>query len=179
MPFLIWNAESGWASFQYWANYSANHSAGGTPLDFLINQILGMHPLSVFLWGAGLWYFFSAHGARYRVFGWAYLILFVLFIALQGKTYFLALAYPPLFAGGAVLVGDWRVGFRRLVAAYTVVLAVIGVLLVPAVMPVLPPPYMRRCMARLVAGVRSRSQAMPTACRKPWRIVLAGRNRSR
>lgn len=139
LPFLIWNAESGWASLQYLANYSANHSAGGTPLDFLINQILGMNPLSVFLWGAGLWYFFSARGARYRVFGWAYLILFVLFIALQGKTYFLAPAYPPLFAGGAALVGDWRVGFRRLVAAYAVVLAVIGVLLAPAVMPILPP----------------------------------------
>jgi hypothetical protein len=139
LPFLLWNAANSWASFQYWANYSANHSAGGTPLDFLSNQILGMNPLSVFLWGAGLWYFFSARGARYRVFGWAYLILFVLFIVIQGKSYFLAPAYPSLFAGGAVLVGTWRAGFRRWVAAYAVVLAVIGVLLAPAVMPVLPP----------------------------------------
>jgi hypothetical protein len=138
-PFLIWNAANGWASFQYWASYSANHSAGGSPLDFLINQILVMNPLSVPLWGAGLWYFFSARGARYRVFGWAYLMLFVLFIALGGKSYFLAPAYPPLFAGGAVLVGTWRVGFRRWVAAYAVVLAVSGVLLAPAAMPVLPP----------------------------------------
>ena len=80
-------------------------AAGGSPLDFLINQILVMNPLSVLLWGAGLWYFFSKRGARYRVFGWAYLILFVLFIALQGKSYFLAPAYPPLFAGGAMLFG--------------------------------------------------------------------------
>ena len=76
-PFLLWNVANGWASVQYWAGYSQNHSAGGSPLDFLINQVLGMNPLSVFLWGAGLWYFFSARGARYRVFGWAYLILFV------------------------------------------------------------------------------------------------------
>ena len=139
LPFLIWNAGSAWASFQYWADYSHNHSAGGTPLDFLANQILGMNPLSVLLWGAGLWYFFSARGARYRVFGWAYLMLFMLFIALQGKTYFLAPAYPPLYAGGAVLFGAWRAGFRRWVAVYPVVLAVCGVLLAPAVMPVLPP----------------------------------------
>jgi len=139
LPFLLWNAANGWASFQYWASYSQNHSAGGTPLDFLINQILIMNPLSVILWGAGLWYFFSARGARYRVFGWAYLILFVLFIAIQGKSYFLAPAYPPLFAGGAMLFGQWRVRWRRLVAAYPVVLAVSCVLLVPAAMPVLPP----------------------------------------
>jgi hypothetical protein len=139
LPFLIWNAFNGWASVQYWAGYSQNHSAGESPLAFLPNQILIMNPLSVLLWGAGLWYFFSARGVRYRVFGWAYLILFVLFIAIQGKSYFLAPAYPPLFAGGAVLVGTWRVRWRRLVAVYPVVLAISGVLLAPAAMPVLPP----------------------------------------
>ncbi len=139
LPFLIWNATNGWASVQYWASYSQNHSAGGSPLDFLINQILVMNPFSVLLWVAGLWYFFSARGARYRVFGWAYLILFVLFIAIQGKSYFLAPAYPPLFAGGAMLLGGWRVRWRRWVVVYPVVLAVSGVLLAPAAMPVLPP----------------------------------------
>jgi len=143
LPFLLWNATNGWASFQYWAGYSHNHSAGGSPVDFLANQILVMNPLSLPLWGAGLVYFFTARGARYRVFGWAYLILFVLFIAIGGKSYFLAPAYPPLYAGGAVLVGAWRVRWRswgpRWVAAYAVALAIIGVLLAPAAMPVLPP----------------------------------------
>jgi hypothetical protein len=139
LPFLLWNAANGWASFQYWASYSQHHSAGGSPLDFLGNQILVMNPLSVLLSGAGLWYFFSKRGARYRVFGWAYLILFVLFVAIQGKSYFLAPAYPPLFAGGAMLLGEWRVRARRWVAAYPVVLALSGLLLAPAAMPLLPP----------------------------------------
>jgi hypothetical protein len=138
-PFLLWNAADGWASLRFWASYSANHGVAGAPLDFLTNQILIMNPLSVLLWGAGLWYFFSARGARYRVFGWAYLILFVLFILIQGKSYFLAPAYPPLYAGGAMLVGGWRVRWHRVVAAYPVVLAIGGLLLAPAAMPVLPP----------------------------------------
>jgi len=139
LPFLIWNATNGWASVQYWAGYSQNYSAGGTPLDFLTNQILIMNPLSVFLWVAGLWYFFTARGKRYRVFAWAYVILFVLFIVIQGKSYFLAPTYLPLFAAGAMLFGEWRVRFRRWVAVYPVVLAVSGLLLAPAAMPVLPP----------------------------------------
>jgi len=138
-PYLIWNAFNGWASVQYWAAYSQNHSAGGSPLDFLINQILIMNPLSIFLWVAGLWYFFSARGKRYRVFAWAYIILLVLFMVIQGKSYFLAPAYPPLFAGGAMLFGEWRVRFRKWVAVYPVVLVVSGLLLAPAAMPVLPP----------------------------------------
>jgi hypothetical protein len=142
-PFLLWNAVNGWASLQYWASYSHNHGVPQSPLDFLANQILGMNPLSLPLWGAGLWYFFSTRGARYRVFGWAYLILFVLIIVIQGKTYFLAPAYPPLFAGGAVLFGQWQALWAtwgpRWVAAYAVVLALVAVLLAPAVLPVLPP----------------------------------------
>src|SRR5579864_5631637 len=34
LPFLIWNAANGWASIQYWANYSHYQSTGATPLDF-------------------------------------------------------------------------------------------------------------------------------------------------
>lgn len=139
LPFLIWNAFNGWASLQYWVNYSYYHSVAGSPLDFLINQILNMNPLSILLWGAGLWYFFSARGARYRAFAWAYLLLFIVFIVLHSKSYFLAPAYPPLFAGGAMLLGEWRVRRRRLVSAYPVALAALGVLLAPAIMPVLPP----------------------------------------
>ena len=138
-PFLLWNAMHGWASFEYWASYSHHHSAGGSPLDFLIAQILVMNPLSVPLWGAGLWYLFSARGARYRAFGWAYLILFLLFLLIQGKSYFLAPAYPPLYAAGAMLFGHWRLRWRRSVMIYPVALALSGVLLAPATIPVLPP----------------------------------------
>ncbi|MEO7000697.1 MAG: glycosyltransferase family 39 protein [Ktedonobacterales bacterium] len=142
-PFLIWNAFNGWASIQYWMGYSHNQLGGGTPVDFLINQIVGMNPISLPLWLAGLWYCFSRHGARYRVFGWAFLILLVLFSIIQAKAYFLAPAYPPLYAGGAVLAGQWMARWRtwgtRWIVAYAVVLTLIGALLAPAVMPVLPP----------------------------------------
>jgi hypothetical protein len=139
LPFLLWNAFNGWVSLQFWVSYSHYHSVAGTPLDFLVNQILNMNPLSILLWGAGLWYFFSARGVRYRAFAWAYLLLFVIFIVLHSKSYFLAPAYPPLFAGGAMLLGEWRMRWRRLMSVYPIVLAVVGVLLAPAIMPVLPP----------------------------------------
>jgi hypothetical protein len=140
LPFLIWNALNDWDSLQYWAGYTQNHSAGGTPLDFLINQIVEMNPFSILLWVAGLWYFFSPRGARYRVFGWAYLILFVLFAAIQAKTYFLGPAYPVLFAGGAMVVGGWHVRWPRRVTVYPALLILSGLLLAPAAMPILPPP---------------------------------------
>ena len=144
LPFLLWNATHGWASFQFWASYGANHPGeAGSPLDFLINQIVIMNPVAVPLWGVGLCYYFSKRGAQYRVFGWAYLILFAVFILIQAKSYFLAPAYPPLFVGGAMLCEAWRLRWRhwgtRLIAAYATLLAVSGLLLAPPVMPILPP----------------------------------------
>ena len=44
---------------------------------------------------------------RYRILGWAYVIMLVTFIVLKGKNYYLAPAYPMLFAAGAM-------GFERL-----------------------------------------------------------------
>ncbi|GCE31510.1 hypothetical protein KDA_69940 [Dictyobacter alpinus] len=159
MPFLLWNATSGWASLQYWAGYSKNHSAGESPFAFLPNQILVMNPFSVLLWGAGLWYFFSARGARYRVFGWAYLILFVLFLVIQGKSYFLAPAYPPLFAGGAMLIDAWRVRIRRWVAVYPMVLVISCLLLAPLAMPVLPPAVYAQVYGKSSSGAGANQQA--------------------
>lgn len=142
LPYLLWNAANDWATFQYWSGYSQNHSSPGTPLDFLTNQILTTNPLLTVLWGAGLWfYLFSQRGARYRVFGWAYLILFALFAALQAKSYFLAPAYTPLYAGGALaLVGAWQARWRRgLVIAYLALLTLESLFLAPAATPTLPP----------------------------------------
>ena len=44
----------------------------------------------------------SAAGSRYRILGWAYVFMLVTFIFLKGKNYYLAPAYPILFAAGAV-----------------------------------------------------------------------------
>src|SRR5262249_21846506 len=49
----------------------------------------------------------------------------------------------PLYAGGAVVFGQWHARRRRwgtrVVVAYAVTLTLVAVLLAPAVMPVLPP----------------------------------------
>lgn len=159
LPFLLWNAVNGWASFQYWAGYSQHHGVPATPLDFLLTQIVNMNPLTVLLVVTGLWYFFSSRGARYRSFGWAYLILFVLFFVIQGKSYFLAPAYLPVFAGGAMLVDEWRMRWRKLVGAYPLVLALSGVLLAPAVMPILPPATYAVVYSAISGGAGAQQEA--------------------
>ncbi|MEM1125261.1 MAG: glycosyltransferase family 39 protein [Bacteroidota bacterium] len=138
LPYLLWQVAHGWPFFEHMAQLSARQLVHVARTDFLLEQILMMHPLTVPIWGTGLWFFFSRRGAPYRPLGWAFLVALGLFLALRGKAYYLAPAYPMLFAGGAVVLAGWlRARWAR---ATAVILLLIGVLaFAPLGVPVLPP----------------------------------------
>jgi len=79
--------------------------------------------------------------SRFRVFGLAYLILFVMFVVMKGKDYYLAPVYAPLFAAGAVMLEAWlhRGWLRALRPAIVVAVIGVGIFLAPVVLPVLSP----------------------------------------
>jgi hypothetical protein len=137
LPYLIWNAANGWPTLEFWHNYGARTN----PLDFFTSQMALMNPIAVPLAVAGLLFYFRPTGARYRLLGWAFVCLYLILTLLRAKAYFLGPAYPILFAPGAVVFE--RLRLRRWLAwirpAYVAVLALVGVLLAPAVMPILPP----------------------------------------
>lgn len=140
VPYIIWNAVNVWPTPAFWSNYGGLHSGG--PLDFIANQILLANPLSLPLWIAGLvFYLRSEAGRPFRALGWAYVALIVLFLVVSVKPYFLAPAYAMLFAGGAVAFEGSRLASRRAwtKAAYVAAIVVVGLLLAPLAMPVLPP----------------------------------------
>ena len=86
-----------------------------TRRSFLIFQVVGMGPFNFPIWVAGLYfYLFSRRGKPYRMMGIIYVSVFILLILKGTKPYYLHVAYPMLFAGGAVLIesflerGKWR-----------------------------------------------------------------------
>jgi hypothetical protein len=115
-----------------------------------------MNPGTLPLWLAGLlWVFISTDGRRYMALGISYLALLAEFIVLHGKSYYLAPAYPMLFAAGGVAVE--RLFVDRLKWCKPVLLAIIlaaGTLLAPLAVPILPP-------AKLVAYMRAIGMQLP------------------
>jgi Dolichyl-phosphate-mannose-protein mannosyltransferase len=137
LPYLIWNATNGFPTVEFWQHYGV----GTSPLDFFTAQLVQMNPIAVPLAVAGLVFYFRGAGERYRLLGWTFVCVYLLLTLLRTKTYFLAPAYPILFAGGAVAFQRVRLP-RWLVwakPAYIVLLALIGILIAPDVMPILPP----------------------------------------
>lgn len=102
-PYIAWNAVHGWPTLEFWQNYG-NKLNASSPVSFLLQQILIMHPGLFPVWLAGLVYVFRKDGKTYRPFGVAYLVLLLVFMIQNAKNYFLAPFYPVLLALGAVMI---------------------------------------------------------------------------
>jgi len=57
---------------------------------------------------AGVYYYLLARsGRRFRLLGWMYVVPLVLFVAAKGRWYYMAGAYPMLYAAGATWGEQW------------------------------------------------------------------------
>ncbi len=141
LPYIIWNIANGMPTLEFMNNARTYKMTSVNPLEFFQGQILYNNPATLLLWLPGLCYFFfHPEGKRYRVIGWIFVSIYILMTVQQGKDYYLAGAYPVLFAGGAVLLGK-VLEKRRLLwpkPVLVIFLLIPTLLLCPMALPVLP-----------------------------------------
>jgi len=109
--------------------------------EFLVGQIRDVNALNALIWIAGIVSFFGQDKARkYRLFGWAYLVIFVIMVAGGAKVYYLSPIYPLLLATGAVWFEQWTAaGWRQsLRFVHATMLSLMAVFILPFAVPVLP-----------------------------------------
>ncbi len=155
-PTLWWQNAHGWPQLEVLRNAQTGKNVVPTPFGFLVEQVLMMNPLSAPVWLCGLWFLlFRPDGARLRWYGLAYVILFLAYLVLRAKVYYLAPIYPMLFAAGAVEIERTLAHIRWARIAYPVVLAAGGLAIAPAVFPLLPLPAFERYQRILdVRGIK-------------------------
>ena len=147
-PHLIWQAANGWPLLEFAANAAAGKNVRMSSPEFMIEQVVGLHPVTLPIWLTGLGFFLFGHaGRRYRLLAWAYLVpLGILLATGSARTDYLSPAYPVLFAGGAVAIE--RVLSRRGVGWLRPVLPVLlllgGLAVLPSGIPLLPAGTMAR-----------------------------------
>jgi len=147
-PSLVWQAMHGWPFVALLAAAPAK-DVTVAPVPFVLNQILVMNPLFAPLWIAGVASgFVDRRLAAFRGFGLGFLLVFAEMVALHGKDYYLAAAYPPMFALGSVVI-ERAVRHRALRAAYVGLGLALSAVLAPLAMPILDPPATVRYITRL------------------------------
>ena len=140
LPYALWNAANSWPTVEFWRHYGG--LSGGGPLGFLVNQLLAINVFNLPLVVAGLlFYFRTPAGKPYRALGWTYVVLYALFTVMNAKSYFLAPAYPMLYAGGALVIEQaiQRRGWAWVRPSYVAALVISGLFFAPVAMPLLPP----------------------------------------
>ena len=146
LPNLVWIVQHHFPHFEMLANVKREgRDVSLNPLQFMVQQVLLMNPLTLPLWLGGLaWLLFDREGRRYRILGIAWLGVMAEMLLLDGRPYYPAPAYPMLLAAGGVGLEGWLAAplWRRRRAVkpvYAALLALSGALLAPLFTPLLPP----------------------------------------
>jgi 4-amino-4-deoxy-L-arabinose transferase-like glycosyltransferase len=113
LPNFLWQARHQFVSLRFLQFIHTRDVGEGLTANFLPDQLeltLLAFPLAL----AGLYfYFFAERGRDYRLLGWAYSITLLLFVVAKGRDYYLAPAYPMLYAAGAVWGEEWLGSFEK------------------------------------------------------------------
>jgi hypothetical protein len=152
LPHVLWQIANDFPTAEFVRAAAERKIALMSPGQFLAAQLLYAGPLAAPIWLAGVgWLLFARGGRPYRLLGVAYVLMLALLIAQQGKAYYLAPAYPILFAGGGVALEkvSARQGWRWLRPVLTLPVAVGGALTMPLVVPLLRPETLVRYTDRL------------------------------
>jgi len=112
LPNVVWQLRHDFVSLDFLRHIHERDVRIGRTTTFLPDQIeLTLFTLPVAVLGL-IFYFGSRLGGRFRAAGYLYLVPFLTFLVAKGRGYYLAPAYPVLYAGGAVLGANLIDRFR-------------------------------------------------------------------
>ncbi len=143
LPYIIWHISKDMIVLEYYKNYSSGKTSGITPIDFLMNHIVTLNPLTLPVWILGIYYFlFNKEGKKYNLLGIAFLIVSIFCIITKTKYYLLTPVFPVLFAGGAFFIESIILKYKKryinwIAGYYLVNILISGIFILPLARPVM------------------------------------------
>ncbi|WP_340688291.1 glycosyltransferase family 39 protein [Amycolatopsis coloradensis] len=140
-PTFVWQAANGWPQLTMGAAISQEVSAGwGGRVTFVPTLVLSAGlPVGAVLVCYGLWRLLRAERLRpYRFLGWTAAGVLAVFLLANGRYYYAAGMFAPLFAAAAVEIEAGQASkYWRWIATWPVYLVAM-VIAIPQALPVLP-----------------------------------------
>lgn len=141
LPYLIWEIVISFPTLEFMRNASSFKNASISPLNFLKEQMLDMHPISLLISLGGLYFlFFTKSGKQFRMFGWMYLAIFIFLMSTRSKVYYISPVYPLLFSFGAIAIESFvrRFNQKWIRPVSVTLLILLGAVTAPMALPCLP-----------------------------------------
>ncbi|UCE05460.1 MAG: glycosyltransferase family 39 protein [bacterium] len=139
LPNLIWQYNHNFPVVNHITELRVSQLVHVRMVDFLIAQLL-MNFTNLVVWLFGLVFLlFLKEGKTYRVIGYTFLAVLVIFIVLKGKAYYALGIYPVLFAAGGFAIENYLAGSLRYLKPVILGLMIITLLpILPYSLPVYP-----------------------------------------
>lgn len=141
-PWLLWQADHGWPQIDVSKSIAAGNSTSSEPWWALLPfQLLLVSPFLAPVWIAGLVALFRDPTLRdVRFLAWAWVVLAVVFMAAQGKPYYLSGLMPVLIAAGSISVDRWLERRHRSLRRGLLVagIALSGIIAATIALPIIP-----------------------------------------
>ena len=109
------------------------------PSDFIKQQLV-VNGIALFVWLVGFGFLlFSSRLRKYQFLAFAYMLIFIFLLEMNGKNYYLFGAYPMLFAAGAYGFERWTKAKAYVMRTIIVLFFTIpNLLLLPLALPIFP-----------------------------------------
>ncbi|RPJ60177.1 MAG: hypothetical protein EHM23_11320 [Acidobacteria bacterium] len=166
IPHIAWQMHHGWPTLEFMANAQQSKMLALSPVAFLGQLMLEVNPFTLPLWLAGLYFFFlDREGRHFRLFGWAFLAILIVFLLQSAKPYYFGPMFPLLFAAGAVQLERAFTRVRVLKPVLVLLLVFAGLIFAPFALPILSPEtfirYSNLLGVKLTSGEKHRMGVLP------------------
>jgi len=149
-PNFLWQVRHHFVTYDFLRFIHRRDVSEGLTQSFLPDQ-LEMTLLSFPLWIAGLYFCLrTREGRNFRALAWTFLVTLVLFVVAKGRGYYLAPAYPMLYAAGGVWLERWistlnatRARTVRAAVAAALALSILGAMAVALPLAPIPSRWFR------------------------------------
>lgn len=136
LPNLLWQWKYNFPVAFHMTNLAETQLDNVDPVIFLLDQLL-LHFWGFLVWLPGLFFLLRNDGMeKFRVVGWTYVAVLLLFLAMSGKNYYTLGAYPMLMAAGGVF---WEQKLQMAWKRWSLALAIfiLNLPLLPTGIPIL------------------------------------------
>lgn len=146
LPNVVWQLVHGLPFLELVRDDNAGNLTG-TPAAFIFDQIFSVNVVLAPLWLTGIIAPFAMKRlSTARFLAIAFVVTAAIVMTTHGKNYYLAGAYPTMFAAGAAA---FSAAPRIAIALWSLLATANAVLALPLVLPVMPPEGLKRMMDRM------------------------------
>ena len=141
IPNIIWQINNDWPTLEFLKKSVINRMPNVSPFEFIRSQFFAFNPVVFPISIFGLAYLlFSKKAQRFRALAWIFVTVFVILAFQRSKDYYLAPAYPVIWAFGAIAFEKFSLKRGRMWLAYVTIAALVisGVVIAPLALPIFP-----------------------------------------